>query len=76
MAAAGNAHVVVFAVRDARRTFEFVRDERGDGGRMRGLTFFSAESAAHSFGHDNDLVDRQSEEVRDHVLHLGRILRR
>ena len=76
MAPAGDAHVVVFVVCDARRALGLVRDERGDRRRMRGLALFAAEAAAHPLRDHGDLVDRQSEQMGDDFLHFGRILRR
>ena len=60
MPAAGDAHVIVFVVRDARRTLHLVRDERCHRRRMRGLALFSAERAAHPFRCHHDFVDRQA----------------
>jgi len=72
----GRVHVVVFAVDDARRPLRLLRDERGDDGGMRGLTFLPAERAAHPFRHDRDFVNGEPQQMRNGVLHLGGVLRR
>ena len=76
MPAAGDAHVVVVGVDESRRTLRLQRDDRRDRRRMRGLAFLAAERPAHPLGDHRDLIDVQPEEMRDHMLHLGRILRR
>ena len=52
------------------------RDDRGDAGEERHLRFLAAEAAAHAAAFDDDVVRGDPERVRDHVLHLARMLRR
>src|SRR3989442_8499875 len=74
MRAAGDAYVVILVVGDARGAAGVLRDERGEGRRMRGLTFLSAERSAHPLRGHHYSIDRQAEDVGDHFLHFGRIL--
>ena len=49
---------------------------RGDAGDDGGLALLAAEGAAHAPHLDGDGVERQAEQMRDAVLHLGRMLGR
>ena len=50
--------------------------QRGDAGDDGGLALLAAEGAAHAPHLDGDRVERQPEQMRDAVLHLGRVLGR
>ena len=71
-----HVHVHVFVVRDARRPARPPCDESRHRGWMRRLRFLPSEGAAHAFRVHHDLIHVDPEEVRDHFLDLGRVLRR
>ena len=73
---AGDAHVVVFVVDDARRAAGFVGHERGHHRGNRGLRFLAAERAAHPLADAHDLVLPDAQHLGHDGLNLGRVLRR
>ena len=76
MALAGQHEVVVAVEADLARTAGHAGGERGDRRPGAGLALLAAEAAAHAPRLDGDERIRHSEDARDNVLNLGRILRR
>ena len=76
MALAGRAHVVVFAVDDARGATGAIDHQRGHHRRDRGLRFLAAEAAAHALADADHLVLAAAQHLGDDGLDLGRVLRR
>ena len=76
VALAGRAHVVVAREPQLHRRPRLPGQQRGDAGDNGGLALLAAEGAAHAPHLDGDRVERQAEQVRDSVLHLGRMLGR
>ena len=76
VALAGGAHVVVAIEAQLGRAARLARDDRRDARVERHLRFLAAEAAAHSPALDDDVVRRDAQRVRDHVLHFARMLRR
>ncbi len=74
MALAGGAHVVVARQPQLHRPPRLPGQHRGDAGDDGGLALLAAERAAHAPHLDGHGVERQPEQVRDAVLHLGRML--
>ena len=76
MALAGRAHVVVARQPQLHRPPRLPGQHRGDAGDDGRLALLAAEGAAHAPHLDGDRVERQAEQMRDAVLHLGRMLGR
>ena len=76
MALAGGAHVVVAWQSQLHRPPRLPGEHRGDTGDDGRLALLAAERAAHAPHLDGDRIERQAEQMRDAVLHLGRVLGR
>ena len=74
MALAGRAHVVVARQPQLHRPPRLPGQHRGDAGDDGRLALLAAEGAAHAPHLDGHGVERQAEQMRDAVLHLGRML--
>ena len=76
MALAGGAHVVIARQPQLHRPPRLPGEHRGDAGDDGRLALLAAEGAAHAPHLDGDGVERQPQQMRDPVLHLGRVLGR
>jgi hypothetical protein len=75
VALAGDEHVVVAVGAQLDRALQLAR-RSPRGGPQRRLRFLAAEAAAHAPALDHDVVRMQAQRMRDHVLHLARVLGR
>src|SRR5262249_16303514 len=76
MTLAGRAHVVVARQPQLERRARLPGQYRGDAGDDGRLALLAAEGAAHAPDLNGHRAERQTEEMRDAVLDLGRVLGR
>ena len=76
VALAGRRHVVVAVRPDLDRAAEPLGGDRGQRCKLVALRLLAAEAAAHPPDLDRDRMRRHAQRMRDHVLHLARVLRR
>src|SRR5271166_2493862 len=76
VAFAGQHEIVVSVQAHLARTAGFAGGQRGDSGLSAGLALLAAEAAAHPSRLDRDESVGKSEDARDDMLRLGRVLSR
>ncbi len=76
VALASRDHVVVAIGAQLDRAVPFLRGDGGDAAEQVHLRFLAAEPAPHAAHVHDNRVGRHPQRVRDHVLHLGRVLGR
>ena len=75
MPMAGERHVLVAIETHAHRPSRVMCRQRGERGGRGGLRFLAAETAAHARHLHDDFVRGQMQNMRDDLLHFGRMLR-
>ena len=76
MALAGEAHVIIFGVDKPHGPARVRGQQRGHHRRLGRLRFLAAKSAAHPLADHHHLIERNPQDLGDHLLHFGGMLRR
>ena len=74
MPVARERHVLIAIEPYAHRLARMMRCQRGERGGRGSLSFLATKTAAHARHLHHDLVRRQMQHMRNHLLHLRRML--